>query len=242
MRSGWPDAAAPLDSVHDRRETTDLTNMTRSFDTSLTPDVLDKLFAAAFRTHYRGRLLCKSPYDLGIYMQLLEELKPVTVIEIGAQSGASALWFADAISAAGRQPRIVSIDLFPPNDLSDERIEFIPGNALELDAVLTPALLAELPRPWLVSEDSAHFFSTTLAVLDFFEQKLERDEALVVEDGIVASLPGPAFERYEDGPNRAVAAFLQRTEGRYRIDDRLCDFYGYNATFNPNGWLRRTGK
>jgi len=59
-----------------------------------------------------------------------------------------------------------------------------------------------------------------------------------VEDGVVSQLFG-AFSRYNDGPNRAVAQFLERYPEAYDIDTELCDFYGHNVTFNPNGWLRR---
>ena len=37
----------------------------------------------------------------------------------------------------------------------------------------------------------------------------------------------------------AVAAFLAKRGESYAIDDGLCDQFGHNATYNPNGWLRR---
>lgn len=54
-----------------------------------------------------------------------------------------------------------------------------------------------------------------------------------------ADLPGPAYEAFEDGPNQAVATFLSERPDAYRIDSSLCDHFGYNVTYNPNGWLRR---
>ena len=63
---------------------------------------------------------------------------------------------------------------------------------------------------------------------------------LVVEDGVVADLEGELYRRLDDGPNRAVAEFLDRTGDRYRIDEDLCDFYGRNVTYAPNAWLHRT--
>src|SRR5205823_2568041 len=100
-------------------------------------------------------------------------------------------------------------------------------------------VLAPLQHPWLVVEDSAHLFEVTLAVLEFFDAHLDRDDYIVVEDGVVAFLPGEIYRRYEQGPNRAVEQFLLRNSDAYEIDRSLCDFYGYNATYNPNGWLRR---
>jgi cephalosporin hydroxylase len=215
-------------------------NQTRSFDTALPGDVLTSVQAGVLRTSYRGVPFWKSPFDVVLYLQLLQQLRPRTVIEIGSKFGGSALWFADMISAAGDAPRIVSIDLKPPHGVKDDRIVFLAGNALNLGAVLTNEVLDQLPRPWLVSEDSAHLETTCTAVLNFFEPLMASGEYIVIEDGIVAHLPEATYRAYEEGPNRAVAAFLERTQGRYEIDGALCDLFGQNVTYNPNGWLRRT--
>ena len=90
-------------------------------------------------------------------------------------------------------------------------------------------------------EASAHLFEVSLAVLEFFHRQLIQDDYIVVEDGVVAFMPEEIYRHYEDGPNRAVEAFLLSHADCYEIDRSLCDFYGYNATYSPNGWLRRTG-
>jgi cephalosporin hydroxylase len=77
-------------------------------------------------------------------------------------------------------------------------------------------------------------------VLEFFHDHLTPGDYIVIEDGVVANLPGEAFARYRNGPNRAVARFLSMNQRSYEIDESLCDRYGYNVTFCPNGWLRRT--
>jgi cephalosporin hydroxylase len=59
----------------------------------------------------------------------------------------------------------------------------------------------------------------------------------VIEDGVVADLPGDQYRGFQDGPNRAVAEFLLNTGSRYAIDIESCDFYGQNLTYAPNGWL-----
>ena len=172
-------------------------------------------------------------------MRALERSQPNTVIEIGSHKGGSALWFADMISAAGRKPHVISIDLEPPALPGDDRIRFLQGNALDLGAVLPAEVLASLPRPWLISEDSAHLYETSRAVLDFFEDKMEPGESLVVEDGFVGYMTWDVLQAMKNGPNRAVAGFLATAHTKYDVDVELCDMFGYNATFNPNGWLRR---
>ncbi len=139
----------------------------------------------------------------------------------------------------GISGQVISIDVEPLVEFSDPRITFLGGDAHSLGEVLSQDRLAKLAHPWLVVEDSSHRYETSMAVLRFFDEWLVSGDYLVVEDGILSQFSDPMYERYEDGPNRAVAAFLESHPGRYEIDEELCDHYGYNATFNPNGWLRR---
>lgn len=212
----------------------------RSFDTAVPAEVLGAVQKGVMRSVYRGVPFLKSPFDIGIYLQLLSRIAPRSVIEIGTKHGGSALWFADMLSAAGvAQPRVVSVDINPLAKFTDPRIQFLQGDAADLAPVLTPELLESLPRPWLVVEDSSHFHHHVTAVLWFFDGYLRAGDCIVVEDGVVAHLPEPVYRQYENGPNRAVRDFLQEAGDAYRIDASLCDFYGRNATYNPNGYLLR---
>ena len=46
---------------------------------------LDTVQAGVFRTRYKGVPFIKSPFDIGIYLQLLSRQRPRTVIEVGAK-------------------------------------------------------------------------------------------------------------------------------------------------------------
>lgn len=209
------------------------------FQSALPADVLIGIQQGVLQTKYRGRAFLKSPFDVVIYLQLLDRLRPATIIEIGSREGGSALWFADMTSAAGRGSRVISIDLVPPADLIDPRMTFLAGDAMALERSLPETLLSTLPHPWLVSEDSAHTCAACSAVLRFFDPQLRKGDYIVIEDGIVAALPGDQYSSYDDGPNRAVEQFLVERGDVYEIDRALCDQFGRNATYNPNGWLRR---
>lgn len=212
----------------------------RAFASELPGTALDRVQAGTMRTRYRGVPFFKSPFDIGLYLQLLGRLAPRTVIEIGTKYGGSALWFADMLSAQGiEDPRIVSVDIELQTRVEDPRIRFLHGDAGSLGEVLTPQLLQACPHPWLVIEDSSHFYEHSRAVLEFFDAHLSSGDYIVVEDGVVAQLGGEHYRRYQNGPNRAVADFLAMRGEAYAIDAELCDFYGHNVTYNPNGWLRR---
>lgn len=178
---------------------------------------------------YRGVPMLKNPFDLALYPLLLERAKPKTLIEIGSHKGGSAMWFADQRPGM----HVVSIDLTPP-ELVHPNVRFLRGNALNLGDVLD---MQSIARPLLVVEDSNHFARTTAAVLDFFDRWLQRDEYIVIEDGILTAMR--AADAYDGGPLRAIHEFLARTNGRYEIDRTLCDYFGTNATWNVDGWLRR---
>ena len=212
----------------------------RSFESALPQDLLDTVQAGMFRTMYRGTFFLKSPFDIGIYLQLLSKLRPRSVIEIGCKHGGSALWFADMMSAHGvENPQVVAIDIAPAMKFTDPRIVVHQGDAKALGAVLSVEALRGLPHPWLVVEDSSHRYPESIAVLRFFDEWLRSGDYLVVEDGVVSHFKDDRYAAFEDGPNRAVRDFLTERPGRYEIDLELCDHYGRNVSYNPNGWLRR---
>ena len=212
----------------------------RDFSTILPSKVLNAVQKGALSSNYRGVRFLKSPFDIGLYLQLFSRQCPGTVIEIGCRFGGSALWFADMMASHGHpNPRVLTVDIAPAVDYSDPRIMVLTGEAANLGAVFTDELLVSCPRPWLVVEDSSHLYQDARAVLEFFHTRLQPGDHIVVEDGILLHLSDSQYDAYDNGPNRAVGDFLAREGDDYKVDTDLCDFYGHNATYNPNGWLVR---
>lgn len=211
----------------------------RAFTANAPGSTFDAIQHGTVKTKYRGVPFCKSPLDIGLYINLIDQLTPRTVIEIGSLHGGSALWFADMLTNYGvENGRVISVDIKPPKDFGDERILFLKGDAKNLGAVLPPDAMAALPHPFLVVEDSSHYYPETYAVLEFFAEHCQSGDYVVVEDGIVSLLSGPGYRQYEGGPNRAIADFMASNQA-FEIDENLCDFYGYNMTYCLNGWLRK---
>ena len=222
------------------QDTRENSGAVRSFASDIPQDLLDSVQKGVFRTFYRGVFFLKSPFDIGIYMQLLSKLKPRSVVEIGCKHGGSALWFADMMTAQGvADPKVVAVDIEPAVKFTDPRITFLKGDAGRLQDVLPRSLLKSLPRPLMVVEDSSHRYQESTAVLNFFDEWLRPGEYIVIEDGSVSHFQDGRYAKFEDGPNRAVRDFLTAHPDGYEIDLQLCDHYGRNVTYNPNGWLRR---
>lgn len=211
----------------------------RGFCSDIGGALAQTIQSGVMKTRYRGVPFLKSPFDMALYLQLLDRLKPATIIEIGCKFGGSALWFADMMQSMGHEARVVAFDIDPRVEFEDARITVLQGDAARLDESGLGEVLAGAPRPWLVVEDSAHTRDVTLAVLRWFDDRLEKGDYIVVEDGVVSILDPLTYGRYDAGPNRAVAEFMLDAAGRYAIDRSLCDFYGHNVSYNFDGWLRR---
>jgi cephalosporin hydroxylase len=209
----------------------------RSFKSSFDKPFLDSMQNGVLSYTYKGVLCRKCPLDMAIYTKLIWDLKPQTLIEVGTLKGGSALWLADVLSAAGLAAKVVSVDQNMQSEVTDPRIQFLQGDVNELDQVLTDAKLATLPRPFLVIEDSAHTYLSTLAAIRFFDRVLRPGEVLVIEDGVLDELG--LSDKYGGGPNRALAEFLAESSARFEVMTDYCDMYGVNATYNPNAFLRK---
>ncbi len=212
----------------------------RPFSSEIPASVLSEIQQGVMKSVYKGVPFFKSPFDIGIYLQLIAKQKPKCVIEIGTKHGGSALWFADMLSALREDtPLIVTIDIEMIAKFKDNRILFLQGDAADLGAVLEETFLRQLPKPLLVIEDSSHQYQHSIACLRFFHPFMQSGDYIIIEDGIVSQLPELKYRGYKDGPNRAVAEFLTEYGNDYAIDTKLCDHYGMNYTYNPNGYLKR---
>jgi cephalosporin hydroxylase len=158
-------------------------------------------------------------------------------MEIGSNKGGSALLMADILSMYQLDCHVWSVDLNRVDDLQDERITFLDGDAMDLSGAFSPELLASMPRPWLVVEDSAHLYETSLNVLKFYDPLLQPGDYMVIEDGNVDDMGRSA--EFHGGANRAIKEFFESHPESYRLDTGYCDYWGHNVTWNTNGYWQR---
>ncbi len=212
--------------------------MIRSFKTPFTRPQLGAYHHGVMQYHYRDVMCNKSPIDIALYLHLIHAVQPSTFFEIGTKFGGSAMMFRDVAKMYDMDTRIVTIDRAPPD--TDDRfdgIRFVQGDVMALEQTFTDNALFDLPRPWILSEDSAHTFDACMAVLAFGARHLKAGEYLIMEDSVLAELD--LADRFDGGPSRALEAFLTAHPEVYEIDTSYCDMFGRNATTNPNGYLRK---
>jgi len=198
--------------------------------------LLKKIQSASFKYSFEGVTCIKNPFDLALYTLLLSNLRPRTIIEIGSASGGSGLWLSAQSRALALDAVVYSYDIKPPNGLDSENLRFNFGDIYQLQNSNLPQILAGCQRPLLVIEDGPHTYDGCSAALNFFHEHLKPGDYMVIEDGIVHEL---GYSIFKNGPNRAIRDFLKDKGSSYMVDRDYCDFFGYNVTWNTNGYIKK---
>lgn len=182
---------------------------------------------------YRGFPIRKCPFDYVIYQMIIFEVKPDLIIEIGTDKGGATLYLADLLDVLGN-------GIIHTIDIKDELGETIKKhkriktfhegwqkyNLQNLDDF----------EKILIIEDSTHYYKDTLDILNLFSKRINVGSYFIIEDGIIDKLG--LKNTYFGGPVKAINEFLKQNDD-YIIDKKWCDFFGTNATFNINGYLKR---
>ncbi|GAB3522967.1 CmcI family methyltransferase [Phytohabitans suffuscus] len=147
------------------------------------------------RYHWRGLRLLKDPETQAAYHNLLWELRPRTIVELGVYSGGSLVWFRDLTKLMGVDCRVVGVDRdlsrcqIPSGEMSN--ITLHEGDLADLG---TLDVLQSIAHPLLVIDD-AH--TNTFNVLKWtVDNLLEEGDYFIIEDMIAA------WHRYS--PNRLI--------------------------------------
>lgn len=174
---------------------------------------------------YKGLLCHKSPIDLFLYSACLWEVKPKTVIELGAFHGGSGLWLADQMECMNIDGEVHSYELLikavSPR-AKHEKLHFHCADLKNL-ASFNIEHLKNLPHPWLIIDD-AHV--NVLNTLSFFREFMKDGDYFIKED--TCSL----------GSTVDNAEYLILAEGLGFVVDRIyADAFGYNVTTAKNTWF-----
>jgi cephalosporin hydroxylase len=205
---------------------------------------------------WKGVPFMKGPTEIALYSMLLYELRPKTIIEIGALSGGSAIWLADHLELFQIEGCVYCIDidlsLLDEKAKTDSRVHFLEGDCNNMGAIMPPELLSGLAHPWLIVED-AH--ANAVGVVEYFhENGLKSGDYLIVEDTneTIWELDREELDREDSDDQELIEkgeqklaelkSWLMLHENEYLIDTYYQDMYGYNGSKNWNSILKRVEK
>lgn len=182
-----------------------------------------------------GRVAQKFPLDAWIYQEIVAEIKPDVVIEIGNFYGGGTLFLANLLDLIGKG-RVIAIDIDHSKiDFDHPRITWITGDANSPDIVRRVKSLIKSDEKVIVIEDSSHTYDNTLSVLRNYAGLVNVGSYFIVEDGIIRY---PFVEGPKPGPYEAIHQFL--SENPSFVIDKTREKFA--LTYNPDGYLKRIKK
>ena len=196
---------------------------------------------------WKGITMDKSPLEIALYPMLIYELQPKTIIELGADTGGSAIWLADNLELFGIKGSVYSVDidlsLLDEKAKANPKVKFLSGDCNHIDAVLPTTLLSTLPHPWLIIED-AHV--NLFGILNYFHKNgLQNGDYVIIEDTNKALWE--AWSNWEDREFiermkcklDLLKNWLIQNQNEYLIDTYYQDMFGYNGSKNWNSILKK---
>jgi cephalosporin hydroxylase len=192
------------------------------------------------RVRYFGHPTMKSVSDLWNYQEIIFELKPALVVELGTFAGGSALYFSHLLKCMKGHRHILTIDVteesIAPEILRDPDIEFILGNSCsEITSRRIQALQKEFPGPMFVILDSDHDKNHVLAEMTMLRPLMRPGDYMVVEDSNING--HPVLPGWGAGPYEAIEEYEKTYPGDYYHDEEREKNFGFS--FAVRGFLVR---
>lgn len=105
-------------------------------------------------------------------------------------------------------------------------------------------MLQTLPHPWFITED-VHI--NIVEVLKYFDKFTEPGDYICVEDTnpLAPNQPGQGlikelgYTLFGHSKLDKLKEFMKTHSERYLVDQLYTDLFGYNVTWNSNGFLKR---
>lgn len=185
--------------------------------------------------HWMGARAHKNPMDAWIYQEILWELKPEVVVEIGSCYGGTTLYLAHLLDLIGAGTA-VSVDIDRSKfSVTHPRIVEITGDSGAPEVVAAVAAQCRGKRT-LVIHDGDHSGPAVLRDLRAYGPLVSVGSYLIVEDGVMDLFrPGDGIGTFSPGPLWAIEQYV--AENQDFVVDQARE--RYLMTYNPKGFLKR---
>lgn len=185
-------------------------------------------------TKWFDHVIMKTPMDIIILQEIINETKPDLIIETGTFKGGSALFLANMLDLIGNGNvwTIENNDKYDGELPKHDRIKYFKGDSTKIKLEMNGA------KSVMVCLDSDHNKDNVLKEMEKYCSLVTIGNYLIVDD---TNINNPMLilkdgkRIYEQGPHEAVDEFL-KTHKEFKIDR---DREKFLFTFNPDGYLRR---
>mmetsp|Transcript_86754 Transcript_86754/g.198020 ORF Transcript_86754/g.198020 Transcript_86754/m.198020 type:complete len:510 (+) Transcript_86754:14-1543(+) len=209
---------------------------------------------------FAGVFIQKMPTDLWCYQQVLHDLRPDYIIDLGSSQGGSALWFAAQLKTFElHSSKVLTVDM--PKEqaywLNNDRAvaaakrlrvdhfidwNYVDGGSTNVAFREKVAKLCSSGKCMVVS-DSNHDYEHTFYELEWFSKVVGVGQYMVVEDTNIYGWSGwtnindPNEQMLRKGPMEAANDF-EFAYDNFERTDWCSKHYGLSQT--QNGWFFKT--
>jgi cephalosporin hydroxylase len=180
-------------------------------------------------SHWMGVRSLRNPLDAWIYQEILHEVRPSVVVELGSAFGGTTLFLCHMLDLLGLDAQVVAVDHSHADFRAQhERIETVTGDTRDPKVITRVRELCDGKRG-LVIHDADHAADVVIEDLRNYGSLVAPGSYLIVEDGVrdfLGGLPGPVT---------AVEQYLSESRD-FEVDETRERFL---FTYNPRGFLRR---
>jgi cephalosporin hydroxylase len=186
------------------------------------------------QTKYHGISTHKCPLDLWVFQEIIHEVRPALVIELGTYLGGTTLFLAHQLELLG-EGRVVSVDRRQLERPEHHRISYVLGETDDesIVAAVRDHVAGSEGRPVIVIHDADHRCDQVLTDLECYAPFVTAGSYLIIEDSNVNG--HPVLNGWGPGPYEAIEQFLC-AHPDFAPDPSREKFL---LTYNPNGYLKR---
>ena len=206
-----------------------------------------------YNFEWLGRPIIQYPQDIMAMQELIWQVQPDLIIEMGIAHGGSLIFFASMLelnAACGGPVEAgvlgVDIDIRQHNRKAIEqhpmarRISMIEGSSIDPNTIEQVKANTEGKKKVLVCLDSNHTHDHVLAELEAYAPLTSVDSYCVVFDTLIQDMPAEMFEDRDwgpgDNPKTAVWEYL-KTHPEFEIDKSVD--HKLLISVAPDGYLKR---
>ena len=199
----------------------------------------------SYEIDWLGVPVIQTPEDLVLLQELIFEIQPDVIVELGIAHGGGMIFEASLLEMLGKGKVIgIEIEIREHNRKVLEahplakRIEMIEGSSIADDVVREVEKRIPEHSKVIVCLDSNHTKPHVLQELQIYQKFVPVGCYMVVFDTLPSDLAKMKASReiyIDNGPGEAVYEFLQKTND-FKIDKRFNKLY---SSHNRDGYLKR---
>ena len=189
-----------------------------------------------FKMKYCGLEMQKIPTDLYIYEQLIMDIKPDVIIEIGAAGGGTALWLCHRLDILGHGT-LMSLDINHGGFKAEhKRIVKITGDSTDVNIAKEVYPRIDPTDKVLIIHDGSHKKVDIKKDFQNYSRLVTIGSYFVIEDGVMDVFDWK--DHRTSGHDCGLFAGIElNNENPNWIIDNECE--RYIITNNPQGFLKR---